>query len=124
MRTEPLRGLYGQLAGLVREGGVFMNADHMPEESTPRLNAAVHLFENTLRERRSERGALDWGGWWSTLAADPVLGEVARERFALFGNPAEVHNDHNDEEFQNAAWHAETLRAAGLAEAWAVGFAH
>ena len=120
LRTEPLRELYGQLAGVVREGGVFMNADHMPEESTPRLNAAVHIFEETVRERRRAEGALDWSGWWQELARDPALREVAEERFALFGNPAEVRHDHNNEEFQNAEWHAGALRAVGFAEARAV----
>lgn len=117
MTTEPLRALYGQVAGVVREGGVFMNADHMPEESTPRINAAVHLFESAQRDRASAEGALDWGAWWQALARDPALREVAEERFALFGNPAEVKHDHNSEEFQPAAWHAATLREAGFAEA-------
>ncbi|MEU2608122.1 class I SAM-dependent methyltransferase [Streptomyces albus] len=117
MRTEPLRTLYGQLAGLVREGGVFLNADHMPDESTPRLNAAMDAFDKARRQRAQEEGAVDWGGWWRQLAEDPALAGVARERFALFGNPAEVRHDHNSEEFQTAAWHAATLREAGFAEA-------
>ncbi|UNS98896.1 class I SAM-dependent methyltransferase [Streptomyces tubbatahanensis] len=120
MRTEPLRTLYGQLAGLVREGGVFMNADHMPDESTPRINAAVHTCEEARRRQRTGEGRLDWGGWWAALAEDPALGKVAAERFALFGNPAEVRHDHNNEEFQDAGWHAATLRQAGFAEARAV----
>ncbi|MGI5348902.1 class I SAM-dependent methyltransferase [Streptomyces sp. CA-250714] len=117
MRTEPLRALYGQLAGLVREGGVFMNADHMPDESTPRINAAVHVFDEARRKQLAGEGAQDWRGWWRALAEDPALADVAKERFALFGNPAEAeHADHNDEEFQNAEWHAATLRGAGFAE--------
>lgn len=120
MRTEPLRALYGQVAGLVREGGVFMNADHMPDESTPRINAAVHTWEEARRRRGSAEGRLDWGGWWQALADDPALGKVAAERFALFGNPAEVRHDHNNEEFQSAEWHAATLREAGFEEARAV----
>ncbi|NSC23839.1 class I SAM-dependent methyltransferase [Streptomyces albus subsp. chlorinus] len=117
MRTEPLRALYAQIAGLVREGGVFMNADHMPDESTPRINAALHTHEEKRRQRRLGEGALDWGGWWRALSEDPALARVAEERFALFGNPAEVRHDHNNEEFQSAAWHAATLREVGFAEA-------
>ncbi|MFI7244121.1 class I SAM-dependent methyltransferase [Streptomyces qinglanensis] len=121
MRTEPLRALYRQLAGLVREGGVFLNADHMPDESTPRINAAVHVFDEERRARRSAEGAQDWKGWWRALGRDPELGAVAAERFALFGNPAEVqHSDHNDEEFQSAEWHAAALYGAGFGEARAV----
>ena len=40
LHREPLADLYGRVAGLVRAGGVFMNADHMIDESTPRINAA------------------------------------------------------------------------------------
>ncbi|MBQ1119584.1 class I SAM-dependent methyltransferase [Streptomyces sp. A73] len=116
MHTEPLRALYGRLAGVVREGGVFMNADHMPDESTPRINAAVHIYEEEQRKRRLAEGALDWSGWWRALSEDPALAAVAQERFALFGNPAEVRHDHNNEEFQTAAWHASTLREVGFAE--------
>ncbi|MGP3986641.1 class I SAM-dependent methyltransferase [Streptomyces sp. 3N207] len=116
MRTEPLRGLYAQIAGLVREGGVFMNADHMPDESTPRINAAVHVFDEDRRKRQRDEGALDWAGWWRALSEDLALAAVAEERFALFGNPAEVRHDHNNEEFQNAEWHAATLREVGFAE--------
>lgn len=35
LHREPLADLYGHLAGLVRDGGVFMNADHMIDETTP-----------------------------------------------------------------------------------------
>lgn len=115
LTTEALRALYGRLADVVREGGVFMNADHMPEESAPRINAAAHAHESRRRERERENGRLDWAGWWSQVAADPLLAEATAERFALFGNPA--NGDHQGGEVQPAAWHIETLRAAGFAEA-------
>lgn len=35
LHREPLADLYGHIAGLVRDGGVFMNADHMIDETTP-----------------------------------------------------------------------------------------
>lgn len=35
LHSEPLTTLYGQLAGLVRDGGVFMNADRMIDTATP-----------------------------------------------------------------------------------------
>src|SRR5690606_34875487 len=76
LTTEALRALYGRLADVVREGGVFMNADHMPEESAPRINAAAHAHESRRRERERENGRLDWAGWWSQVAADPLLAEA------------------------------------------------
>ncbi|NGO70133.1 class I SAM-dependent methyltransferase [Streptomyces boncukensis] len=120
MLTEPLRALYGQVAGVVRQGGVFLNADHMPDESAPLISAAVQRWERARKERAREAGELDWASWWTALAAEPALREVAEERFALFGNPAEVTHDHNSEEFQTVEWHARTLREVGFAEARAV----
>lgn len=35
LHSEPLTTLYGQIGGLVTDGGVFMNADHMIDTETP-----------------------------------------------------------------------------------------
>ena len=118
LRTEQLSALYGQLAGVLREGGVFMNADHMPDVTTPRINEAVHAFDKSRREREKATGTQDWTDWWGELAGTPALADVVAERFRIFGNPLE--GDHSDGEVQSAAWHAEALRAAGFAEARAV----
>ncbi|MBA0051532.1 class I SAM-dependent methyltransferase [Streptomyces sp. AJS327] len=115
LTTEPLRALYGRIAGLLPEGGVLMNADHMPDESTPRINAAVRAFDERRRERDRAAGRQSWSDWWEAVAADPELAGVAAERFALFGDPA--HGDHNNNDFQPPAWHAQTLREVGFAEA-------
>lgn len=113
--TEPLRKLYDQLAGVVRPGGVFANADHMPDPATPRINAAHQALTEHRQERQRAEGVLDWAGWWQRAAESPELSEVVAERFALIGNPVE--GDHSDGEAQPAAWHVEALRAAGFAEA-------
>ncbi|MCT2591821.1 class I SAM-dependent methyltransferase [Streptomyces sp. N2-109] len=115
LRTDALHTLYGQLAGVVREGGVFMNADHMPDESTPRVNGAVHLFERARREEAKAAGAHDWAGWWQLVADDEQLGGPAAERFRLLGDP--VTGDHSDGEVQSTDWHVRTLREHGFAEA-------
>lgn len=117
LNTEPLATLYGQLAGVVREGGVFLNADHMPENSTPRIDEAFGRWESAQRERKRAAGVQSWSDWWATVAADPVLKDVAAERFGILGNPIQVKNDHNNEDFQSPDWHARTLLAAGFAEA-------
>ncbi|GAA2352972.1 class I SAM-dependent methyltransferase [Streptomyces cuspidosporus] len=116
---DALRALYGRLAGVVRDGGVFLNADHMPWEGTPRIDAAVRAFEHARQERAKAEGAQDWVAWWQTAAADPVLGAPTAERFAIFGNPADGpdHASGVAEEFQSVTWHAATLREAGFAEA-------
>ncbi|MFG2192902.1 class I SAM-dependent methyltransferase [Streptomyces sp. NPDC048639] len=115
LRTDPLRTLYGQISGVLRDGGAFLNADHMPDASTPRINEAERAFRHARQERERDAGALDWADWWRDVAADPVLAGAAAERFAIFGNPIE--GDHADGEVQPAAWHAEALRAAGFGEA-------
>ncbi|MBW1603044.1 class I SAM-dependent methyltransferase [Streptomyces sp. JJ66] len=114
LRTDELATLYGQLAGVVREGGVFLNADHMPDPDTPRIDAAMHAFDKARREREKARGTQDWTGWWRQAAADPALADAVAERDRLFGAPA---SDHSDGQLQSPAWHARTLRDAGFAEA-------
>ncbi|MCK7623999.1 class I SAM-dependent methyltransferase [Streptomyces sp. RS10V-4] len=109
LHVPELRTLYGQLAGLVRDGGVFLNADHMPDPATPRINAAEREFRHARMARDKEAGAVDWAEWWRLAAADPRLAGPVAERFALYG-------EHADGETPAVRWHAEALRAAGFGE--------
>ncbi|MFV0127848.1 class I SAM-dependent methyltransferase [Streptomyces sp. HMX112] len=113
LRTGPLAVLYGQIGGLVREGGVFMNADHMKDESTPRINAAERAHRHAGMDRAKAAGALDWADWWELAAQDPVLAGPTAERFAIYG-------EHAEGDTPSLEWHARTLREAGFAEARAV----
>ncbi|WP_262403547.1 class I SAM-dependent methyltransferase [Actinomadura sp. CNU-125] len=54
--TEPLRVLYGEIRGVLRDGGVFLNADHMTDESAPRLNAAAQALHTARQERARPPG--------------------------------------------------------------------
>ncbi|KAA0935160.1 class I SAM-dependent methyltransferase [Streptomyces apricus] len=108
--SEPLAALYGQVAGLVRDGGVFMNADHMADESTPRINAAERAQRHVRMEAAKAAGALDWADWWQLAAADPVLAGPTARRFEIYGV-------HADGDTPSAEWHARALRSAGFAEA-------
>ncbi|MFE6973687.1 class I SAM-dependent methyltransferase [Streptomyces sp. NPDC057682] len=113
LHSEPLAALYGQIGGLVRDGGVFMNADHMIDTGTPRINAAERAHRHAGMDRAKAAGALDWAEWWALAAKDPVLAGPTAERFAIYG-------EHADGDMPSAAWHADTLRASGFAEARAV----
>ncbi|MFJ3581054.1 class I SAM-dependent methyltransferase [Streptomyces sp. NPDC090127] len=113
LHTEPLTALYGQLAGLVRDGGVLMNADHMIDETTPRINAAERAHRHATMDRARSAGALDWAAWWAVAAQDPVLAEPTARRFEIYG-------EHADGDMPSARRHAEILRAAGFDEARAV----
>ncbi|GAA3075877.1 class I SAM-dependent methyltransferase [Streptomyces glomeratus] len=110
LRAEPLEALYGRIAGLVRRDGVFMNADHMIDDTTPRINAAESARRRERRERALRDGALDWSEWWQLAAKDPVLSAPTARRFEIYG-------DHADGETPSAAWHARVLREKGFAEA-------
>ncbi|MCX4988511.1 trans-aconitate 2-methyltransferase [Streptomyces sp. NBC_00568] len=110
LHSEPLAGLYGQIAELVRDGGVFMNADHMIDESTPRINAAERAQRHARMDRVRKDGALDWAEWWEVAAQDPVLAETTARRFEIYG-------EHADGDTPSADWHARVLREKGFGEA-------
>lgn len=113
LHSGPLAVLYGQLAELVRDGGVLMNADHMIDETTPRINAADRALRHARMDRARETGALDWAEWWKVAAQDPVLAEPTARRFEIYG-------EHADGDTPSADWHARVLREKGFAEARAV----
>ncbi|MFI6942310.1 class I SAM-dependent methyltransferase [Streptomyces sp. NPDC050418] len=110
LHSPELAVLYGQVADLVREGGVFMNADHMPDPATTRINAAESAYRNARAARVKAEGVLDWKEWWQLAAADPVLAAPTAERFEIYG-------DHADGDMPSADWHARTLCDMGFAEA-------
>ncbi|MFI8825735.1 class I SAM-dependent methyltransferase [Streptomyces sp. NPDC053431] len=110
LHSDPLAALYGQLAGIVREGGVFMNADHMIDQATPRINAAERDRRHARMEREKAAGVLDWADWWALAAKDPVLAGPTARRFEIYG-------EHADGDAPSPRWHADTLLAAGFAEA-------
>ena len=110
LHSDDLRVLYGRLAELVRPGGVFLNADHMPDPGTPLINAAESAQRHARMDRAKADGVLDWRAWWQLAAADPALAGPTAERFRIYG-------EHADGDTPPAAWHAQALRAAGFTEA-------
>jgi SAM-dependent methyltransferase len=110
LHSEPLAALYGRIAELVRDGGVFMNADHMIDETTPRINAAERAQRHRHMDQAKQDGALDWAAWWQVAAEDPVLAGPTARRFEIYG-------EHADGDMPSAAWHARVLREKGFGEA-------
>jgi trans-aconitate methyltransferase len=110
LHSEPLAALYGQVAELVRDGGVFMNADHMIDETTPRINAAERAQRHAHMDQAKKNGALDWAEWWELAAKDPVLAAPTARRFEIYG-------EHADGDTPSAARHARVLREKGFGEA-------
>ena len=113
LRNEPLAALYGELAELVRYGGVFMNADHMIDDTTPRINAIERTRSHSRMEQAQRNGALDWAEWWQLAAQDPVLAAPTARRFEIYGA-------HADGDMPSPAWHARVLCEKGFGEARAV----
>jgi SAM-dependent methyltransferase len=109
LHSEPLAALYGRIAELVRNGGVFMNADHMIDESTPRINAAERAQRHARMEQAKRDGALDWSEWWQLAAKDPVLAAPTARRYEIYG-------EHADGDMPSPAWHARVLREKGFTE--------
>ncbi|MEV0635041.1 class I SAM-dependent methyltransferase [Streptomyces sp. NPDC050619] len=110
LHSEPLAALYGQIAELVRDGGVFMNADHMIDESTPRINAAERAQRHARMDQAKRDGALDWAEWWQLAGKDPVLAEPTAQRFEIYG-------EHAAGDTPSPEWHARVLREKGFGEA-------
>jgi SAM-dependent methyltransferase len=110
LHSEPLADLYGRIADLVRGGGLFMNADHMIDDSTPRINAAERALRHARMDQAKHEGVVDWAEWWQLAAQDPALAGPTARRFEIYG-------EHADGDMPSAAWHARVLRETGFAEA-------
>lgn len=87
--SADLAVLYGQLAPLLAPGGVFMNADHMPDPTTPRIDAAEHAHRHAGMDRAKTAGAVDWREWWALAGAEPALAEQVKQRFEIYGEHAD-----------------------------------
>ena len=104
--------LYGEIHGVLRAGGLFANADHMPDEGLPGLTKHLLARADTRREARYAAGAaLSWRDWWDRVAADPALAPLHAERARIY--PA----GHGSTEWTPpAGWHLAALRSAGFPE--------
>ncbi len=112
IQSERLAVLYAEVRDVLRDGGVFVNADHAVDDGLPTLTKALTDLSRTRREADHARGeALDWGQWWVEAAADPALAELVAERNAHFGG------NHAAEFNPPASWHLDALRSAGFREA-------
>ena len=101
-----LAGLYGQMASLLRPGGIFLNADHVASENT--------LIQHTWSQHRSETLAVqadpvadDWDGFINAYLA--ALGPAARlARRQALGNWQGI------EDGMPLAWHFLHMVQAGF----------
>jgi SAM-dependent methyltransferase len=102
--------LYAEVRDVLRPGGAFVNADHMPDPGLPTLTAALGELEVRRRERAWAAGdVLSWEAWWAAAREDGWLGPFVAERDAFYGA------DHAADSTPPVDWHLDALRAAGFA---------
>jgi SAM-dependent methyltransferase len=107
---ERIRVLYGEIAGVLRPGGVFCNADHMVDPGLPELTRRVEELRKVRREAAYADGAvLSWSAWWDAARNAPELADAVAERDTIYGA------SHGDS-LPVVTIHLEFLRAAGFTE--------
>jgi trans-aconitate methyltransferase len=111
--ADRVTALYGEVREVLRPGGIFVNADHMPEESLPTVSERLRDHAGAQREARYASGAAtSWTDWWKRAADDDFLAPKVAERQHIY--PA---TRHSHEWTPPAVWHVDALRAAGFSEA-------
>lgn len=112
---ERLARLYAELHGVLRPGGILLNADHMPDDALPELTKRLLDSARTRREARYASGAaLSWSDWWERAAADPALAPLVERRREIYPT------GHSPEWNPPASWHLAALTDAGFTEAGVV----
>ncbi len=100
LHPHQLVALYAQLAEVLPEGGIFLDADHLrydPQAQPFLTAAAAHDDERTQAEAYAQ-GVLTWDQWWEQAVAIPELAALAAERERRFADrpptphaPLELH---------------------------------
>ncbi|MFF5077249.1 class I SAM-dependent methyltransferase [Actinoplanes sp. NPDC000266] len=109
-----LAGVYRAAAGLLRDGGVLINADYMPLPAGGRLRAACVAIDEARQRAAIEGGADSWADWWAAAGERPELAQALEERRELWPEGSREWTGASLE-FQTAA-----LTEAGFAEAGVV----
>jgi SAM-dependent methyltransferase len=114
LTADRVAGTYGEARTLLRDGGVLINADHMPDPDLPRLGAVFSTYQSEQEKRRhAVNGAEDWNEWWVALRAMPEFADAVAERDRRFA----ARDSHHTELDEPSSWHLEALRNAGFSEA-------
>lgn len=106
--SRELSGIYGALAGLLREGGVLVNAEGL---AAGRADSPLVQRFNEVRRR----GSPPADGFWEAIGANPALAEAVAERETL------RERMHGAGPRLSAEAHLRALRRAGFQDA-AVGW--
>lgn len=106
-----LTEIYAEVRSLLAPGGVFINTDHMPDETTATINERfVELEEFRRRVAWGSVAAPSWDVWWDAVEADPAFAVLIRERALIFPER------HTRKYISSFGWHVEAMRQAGFGE--------
>jgi SAM-dependent methyltransferase len=102
-----LTALYLQITGLLRPGGIFLNADHVASDSPAVQASWVHHHREQMRLAQANPASDDWDGFWSVYL-DALGPEAQAARKQALGDWQGV------EDGMPLAWHLDHLRQAGF----------
>jgi SAM-dependent methyltransferase len=114
-----LAALYGEVATVLRPGGLVLDGDHLREDETA---PALARLGRALIEREVERqpaAAETWAHWWSAVRADPGLAGLVAHR-----DRAGLESEHHGSPSGQLSVHVDALRKAGFTEVgtlWQLG---
>ncbi|PRX41256.1 ubiquinone/menaquinone biosynthesis C-methylase UbiE [Planifilum fimeticola] len=108
LEESVLLRVYRDVAALLRPGGIFVNADHMPLENRVFSDAGRRLYDEWF-EASADRD--DWEGWWEAISKEEVMEEALAERERRFGR-RKTH-----EFMPPASWHIQHISNAGFSSA-------
>jgi trans-aconitate methyltransferase len=119
---QRLTALFAEIRGLLRPGGVFINADQMPDDDLPALSKRLLAHEDARREARQAAGVVaSWQGWWDRVRETAEFRTPMAERDRIYPPGRTGHT----EWLPPASWHVAALRDAGFTEAgivWRGGY--
>jgi SAM-dependent methyltransferase len=89
LEEEEIRTLYRKLRALLRPGGMLVNGDFLPSNSTKRLGRSTERLRRAGRGRANQRAfRLEWGKWWGELEDETSMRAALEERRARM--PGEI----------------------------------
>jgi SAM-dependent methyltransferase len=113
LSAERVAGVYAEVHRVLRPGGIFVNADHMPDDGLGEFSKRLQGWADARRDVRYAAGAvLSWRDWWQHLGSEEFFRPLLAERERIY--PAD---SHHTEWTPPVSWHVEALRRAGFSEA-------
>ncbi|MFJ9111289.1 class I SAM-dependent methyltransferase [Streptomyces sp. NPDC102283] len=80
LAPDELAALYRTLAGRLRPGGVFVDADNRRPADDPELVDIARHVRARRAHRTGRQGSEAWAGWWKTFLSAPELAPLAEAR--------------------------------------------